>query len=246
MSGNRDTSRELRREWASFGISPDNICWTFRDGVSQVEKGQNVIAKNKISCFADTEVFKFVGHTDQDDSSGFSIARSGGFEEIEKVARKLRAECGYSSEARVDILDIVELKLPILFADFSFVVIEDDLERPDVLALTRVEPLEIVVKDTIYQQAIKESPHARFILAHELGHLILHRNYIHPLADLLLDQARSPDINLESQADWFAEAFLLPSEALSCTAPGDISAQYGVPDSVTRERLRRLGLGSRS
>jgi uncharacterized protein DUF955 len=231
--GNEPTHRGKKAD----GVWRPNFQFSWRD--------EDVIANNDgkyLEGWASVDAFNFAEHLNENGVPDFALAQCGNFREIEKVARKLRVEFGYRNEVKVDILDVVEFKLSTLFPDFSFVVIEDKSEADDVLALTRAEPLEIVLKESIYQQAINEHPQARFILAHELGHLMLHRKYIHPMADILLDDIRSPDSGFEGEADWFAGAFLIPSEVINCMAPKDIATRFGVSESLAQERLRQLNV----
>src|SRR5947209_5741901 len=103
---------------------------------------------------------------------------------IENIARQVRATFDYASAMTVDLIDIVEFALPQIYPEFCFSVIDDQDEPPGVLAFTRVDPPEIAIKESPYKQAVDGHPEARFILAHELGHLVLHRPYLHPRTTL--------------------------------------------------------------
>ena len=84
----------------------------------------------------------------------------------------------------------------------------------------------------------KSSEHARMDAAHELGHLVLHRNM------------RSGDRRSEDEADAFGSAFLMPRESVLRLAPRDPSLRdvvrakryWGVSVAALVYRMNKLGL----
>src|SRR5262249_46855204 len=137
--------------------------------------------------------------------------------------------------------------------DFYLRVVDDDAAcdvdpglSPDVLALARIDPPEIVVRDAIYRAGVDGSDDARLILAHELGHIwLLHgaQAYLstasgRPQQFTNLDRTYSA----EWKADEFAAELMMPGAQCRTMSAVEISDQYGVPLRVAewrRDLLRR-------
>ncbi len=142
----------------------------------------------------------------------------------------------------VDIVDIIEFKLVLRFPDFRLVIARDSEMEEDALA----EPSKgrITVKQSVYIAACDGDTEARFVLAHELGHFLLHREKnvamhkdrrgaVQPIRDMASTES------IEDQADMFARHFLAPPH-LSFryrTAPGRLSEATGVPLRICRGNI---------
>ena len=89
----------------------------------------------------------------------------------------------------------------------------------------------------IWAEAELGEPHARYILAHELGHLVLHDCYVQPFSNLttsIFDQETST----EWQAHTFAECFLiLERDIEEYVSPRWITSACLVEESVVKRRL---------
>ncbi len=133
--------------------------------------------------------------------------------DIARRARKLRSVLGMSDSLYIDIVEILEFRIKEFVPDFKLMVRRDiELEKT---AYTVEDPPRIFVRETIYDAACEGDQECRKILAHELGHLLLHykidgakhkglENYKSPY-----DGMTSLD-SIEDQADIFARNFLVP------------------------------------
>jgi len=138
-----------------------------------------------------------------------------GNKEIKLKADSLRKRI-WGDEIPVDIESIIEIKLKIRITP-----VPGFLKQFGVDALITSNFSEIYVDLDCYENE-KLFHRFRFSLAHELGHYILHENYYRSLnlksTDDILSFYNSDDYNrsnLETQANKFANYFLVPREQLN-------------------------------
>jgi len=101
---------------------------------------------------------------------------------------------------------------------------------------------------------VKDTNQKRFIIAHELGHWVLHENMPVFNCDHSKFKYWSKEISLiEKEANWFASEFLMPQpsfikfcegKSLSINLVSDISKRYKV--SLTATAIRLANCGSKS
>lgn len=133
--------------------------------------------------------------------------------DLAQRAQKYRDKFGISDKLYVDIIEILEFKVHEIVPGFRLMIRRDiELERT---AHTTIEPPRIYVRETIYDAACEGDQECRRILAHELGHLLLHVDFDGPMhRDLLGYSANLLGMNaldsIEDQADIFARNFLIP------------------------------------
>ncbi len=95
----------------------------------------------------------------------------------------------------------------------------------------------------IWEEARIGEPKARFILAHELGHVLLHDHYAQPFTDNLKGSIWMKEESGEWQANTFADYFLVSDSAMERhVTPTSIAIYCNVEKNVA---LRRLGPGFR-
>jgi hypothetical protein len=95
--------------------------------------------------------------------------------DLAAIAATWRDQFELQRSEKIDIIAVLEFKLPRLWPAFHLKVVPDaDLASN---AKASISPPAIVVKKSIYISAADGDPVSRFILAHELGHLILHRKF---------------------------------------------------------------------
>ncbi|MEM7429198.1 MAG: ImmA/IrrE family metallo-endopeptidase [Pseudomonadota bacterium] len=144
-----------------------------------------------------------------------------------------------------NISQILEIELPTVFPSFALVVglhDQDDI----VEAYTSFDPPKIVVREDIYLDCVAHKPRARFTLAHELGHLVLHKNAM-PLHRAPEQYVRAdkilPFASVEWQANAFAAAFLMPAQLVrEFDNPADISEFFQVSHGAAVTRMKTLGI----
>lgn len=104
----------------------------------------------------------------------------------------------------------------LLFADAIFPkIIENDFnlkampvsEMGDYLGISIPSENSILIREDIYNQAEEGNTDAQLVIAHELGHHILHGGIKHPK---LASNSTHPSCCAETQADIFAEELLMP------------------------------------
>lgn|GEM_PF-1382757 len=150
------------------------------------------------------------------------------------AALRYRSEFDIQHVEFVDIMDIIEFKLVQVFPDFRLVIARDSELKEDAFA----EPLKdrITVRESTYIAACNGDFEARFILAHELGHFLLHREkdvimHSDPQGAVQAIREMSAIQSTEAQANMFARHFLAPPH-LSYryrNEPRDLAKATGVP-----------------
>lgn len=143
------------------------------------------------------------------------------------AAQKCREYWGLGKRPIESVARLIE------FAGGVITSLGDISEKVDALSVHRERPI-IVINDS------KNSPRLRFDLAHELGHMVMHKGIESGCKDS------------ESQADQFASYFLLPQEALlGSYRPGNrvswqsisrIKLRWGISMRAIIYRLRQSGL----
>ncbi|MEX1059398.1 MAG: hypothetical protein WED13_00085, partial [Methyloceanibacter sp.] len=97
--------------------------------------------------------------------------------EIEGRATAWRDAFDVSNAWVPDLVDILEFKFPRMFPDFTLVV-RDDREMENAEAYAQSNPPRIVLRESVYRGAGRARPRSRMTLAHELGHLVLHKGVL--------------------------------------------------------------------
>lgn len=132
--------------------------------------------------------------------------------EMAEIADRYRHRFEIQQTACVDIIEILEFRLPEAFPGFRLVI-----RSPEMLsdpAATDFANNCIVVREDIYEAAHNGDALSRFILAHELGHYLLHKGksdvlhktftaYNQPIKNMNASESA------ESQADIFAMHLLI-------------------------------------
>jgi hypothetical protein len=163
--------------------------------------------------------------------------------EVAKRAISYREELGASDDLCVNIIEILEFRIREFLPNFKL-MIRRDLEL-DTTASTMFEPPRIFVRETIYDAACEGDFDARRILAHELGHLLLHSNLGGSMQrDIEGYSQQFPHLSLlesaEAQADSFARHFLITPH-IAYESRDDIRAlsiKTKAPISVARDAVR--------
>jgi Zn-dependent peptidase ImmA (M78 family) len=158
------------------------------------------------------------------------------------VALRYRDEFDMQHVELVDIIDIIEFKLVQKFPDFRLVIVRDAEMKEDAVA----EPLKsrIKVRHSVYIAACDGDFEARFVLAHELGHFLLHREkdvsmHSDPRGAVQAIRGMKATESTEDQADMFARHFLAPPH-LSYRyrhEPARLATTTGVPLRICRGNI---------
>lgn len=164
--------------------------------------------------------------------------------EIEAKADRFRNLIGWLGPIRS--VKIIEFILPRIFDQFDWTAIEDETLGND-LARTWPDQMIMHISDFVYDGACMGDGTCNHILAHELGHLVLHRN-VDPSFALAKETPKYDCIfNSEWQADTFADYFLMPTADVkaTCMSVEDIQKRYCVSKVAAERRYQKL-FGSNS
>jgi hypothetical protein len=157
-------------------------------------------------------------------------------------AMKYRHEFDMAYVELVDIVSILEFRLVERYPKFRLVIRTDSDMRED--AMTEPHLDRITVRRSVYMAACEDDVEARFTLAHELGHFLLHRekNVQMHKDQLGANQNISGMCAIEStedQADMFARHFLAPPHLTfeHKSAPEQLAALAGIPLRIARGNI---------
>ncbi|WP_192178906.1 ImmA/IrrE family metallo-endopeptidase [Mesorhizobium amorphae] len=161
----------------------------------------------------------------------FYVGRALSASALARIADAVRAKFGVADKTWVDVIDIVELELPKIIKEYSFVVKPDkEMTTP---AYTDFNPVSIVVSESVYIAACEGDDRSRMTIAHELGHVLLHSNFFNSKFNMHRSDysekciAQATGIHSsEYQAKRFA-AYIL--------APKSISKHYSDPKKLASD-----------
>lgn len=88
--------------------------------------------------------------------------------------RQLLSVVGAPVKGAIDIVEVTDIHLPQLMDHFCLDIVPDGSIGTD-YARTYSDKNLIQVQDSVYEGALRGNGRDRFTLAHELGHLYLHR-----------------------------------------------------------------------
>lgn len=158
--------------------------------------------------------------------------------EIHQVANWFRSELKIEQQEKIDIVAVIEKILCNLIKFTNFEVC-DKLEMGDAEGLTCPQGTFIKIREDVYDKACRGDGRARFTLAHELGHLILHRNVA--MARAQKSDALPVYQLAEPQANQFAACLLMPMQLiLANDSADDLIERFGVSREAANYRLSKL------
>ena len=161
-------------------------------------------------------------------------------DDIRAEAWKLRVVLGASQAKALPILKILEYGMGRLFPGFNRTIVSKD-EMPGREAVTYPAANEIDIREDTYLLAYYGDPRARFTLAHEIGHLILHTPETITLAREAADN--TTPLRFESaewQADAFAGDFLAPPRLLLGLSVDEIAEQFNISRKAAQIQFDHL------
>lgn len=165
-------------------------------------------------------------------------------QDIAKIAMswwEVATRNGYSFDICKFVTDVLKKQLRGKGTlQIKFYGIEDLPER----ACVTFNPLTLHIVETIWNDAHLGKPYARFIVAHEVGHMVLHDEFAVAFSDDKAAQLNyvQDEESGEWQANTFADHFLVPDHVARKLKARDIIAGLCVvDDSVAERRLRDLG-----
>ncbi len=153
--------------------------------------------------------------------------------EIRVAAERLRAVLYDGGHKYIDIIDLIERRMPLLFESFRYEVVEE-CELPDREAELNPYEFCLRVREEVYEKAFAHDGHCRFTLAHELGHFFLHRNQTLAFGRTSENGEIPLYRNSEWQADTFARHLLVPLALARDMTVAGIAAVFEVSLEVAK------------
>ena len=153
-------------------------------------------------------------------------------EQIRRKALDLRRLYNIA-DGYVDVTDLIELCMS--QSRFRFHIVNDE-ELPGIAAFSSPQDHYMEIAESIYNKAYNNDPKARFIIAHEIGHI--HIGHSTPLQWATTENiCRHPLDDSEYQADIYAVELLLPiTGVIKCKNPRHVSEKYVVEQTVAFDR----------
>lgn len=160
------------------------------------------------------------------------------WDNIAQVTETLRGQFGLTHEPNFPVMDFVERVLDHKLGWLTFLVGDDD-EMEGAEGLTPPDGSYIMIRDDVYAAAGKREGRARFTVAHELGHWILHTNV--PFARVSADVRVKPYRLSEPQANQFAAELLMPRDFFTpADSVEEVVRRHGVSHEAAEWRLKFL------
>lgn len=156
--------------------------------------------------------------------------------DIRHMAQIVRAIAGNSENLFFDIVHFLEVTLPRIDEDFSFVVKTEE-EMGECHGLTYPDRNEIQIREDVYQRACDESGRDRLTMAHELFHLIQHTS--DNISFARCEGKTKTYMDPEWQADAFGGELLMPYNLIEGMTAQEISQKCKVSLSAARCQMRK-------
>ncbi|KQS19247.1 hypothetical protein ASF99_05000 [Exiguobacterium sp. Leaf187] len=138
-----------------------------------------------------------------------------------------------SDEENIDIFNLIEVGLSEAFEDFSYLIVPEHKMYEYALFLPELNELRI--REDVYEAALNGNPRHRFTLAHEIGHVCLHRG-IKRLArggaPVSIPAFKDP----EWQANEFAGELLAPTHLIGNLSQTEIMLKFNLSREAAKHR----------
>jgi hypothetical protein len=162
---------------------------------------------------------------------------------IGQIATERRAAMGHRNSPSFNITDCVERMKSDWRKKGKFCVKFFDAAVDQKPAYVTFNPPTMHIDREVWKLAKLGEPEARFIVAHELGHLFLHDHHAKAFSELPSERIKyaENENSAEWQADTFAEHFLLPDHLVEAFYDArDLAASCNVSESLARKRLEAI------
>jgi Zn-dependent peptidase ImmA (M78 family) len=158
--------------------------------------------------------------------------------QIRQFATKVRIGLGLEKVAYVRVEELLEFILPKAIPSFTFDIREAN-EMRDNHGLTNVDEKVIILREDVYDGALRGVGRDRMTVAHELGHLLLHGR------DRIFHRRAVGPPKAYRDPEWQAKAFageFLVSELFVNDFPSvyEVAQGFGVSEDAARFQVRQL------
>lgn len=158
---------------------------------------------------------------------------------LRKEAYILRMRFGLDKVKKFPVMEFLELAMPQIDEEFMLVPVEDDELKGRAAETIPTEHV-IRVKQSVYDAACQGSYWARTVMAHELGHYMLHGEETVAYAHAALGERIPDEINAERQADIFAAELLALVHLVDETSDYLVSKHFGITLGMARSQMNQL------
>lgn len=173
------------------------------------------------------------------------------FEAIERAIRSLFRRVGATYGQEIDILKFVECYFSRIYPHFALLPVTKASLPDRNIAITRFkEGFFIKVREDIYINASESDARARYVIAHEFAHMMLHRALPKSLMDgkqerMLLCNLENHSVEL--QADRGAICLLAPRNMCAGTRDAlEIQRICNIPAELAKLAAREYGISQKS
>lgn len=161
-------------------------------------------------------------------------------EDIAKSAFAWRAAAGNENRADFNIVDFVEGVLAKKIKGKGPLHLElFDMQQGGEPAFVTFQPLTLHIDRQVWELAKMGDPECRFIVAHEVGHLILHDHHAKAFSNdgRVNIKFATQECSAEWQANTFASYFLLPDQiVLAHSDANDLARSCSVTRQLANDR----------
>lgn len=158
-------------------------------------------------------------------------------QEIRNIAKGLREGLRTFNLRPFPIVQILEVGLRVVNDDFLLDIVPDN-KLKDVYAKTYPEQHKIVLRQSVYDGACAGDGFYRMVLAHELGHYILHKKQTICYAKSASKERMPKEYSVEWQAEVFAYELMMPFDIVKRVRNGkELARQGGVSIGEANKRI---------
>lgn len=135
-----------------------------------------------------------------------------------------------------DIVRVLENAIPIAFPEFELIVKQNE-DLPNEQAISFPDEKRIFVREDVYNAAVSGNGRARFTMAHELGHIVLHAGIPAMYARSKKGSELRPYEDSEWQANVFGGEILAPTHIIKDMSVFEIMHECGVSYTAANIQL---------
>jgi len=158
---------------------------------------------------------------------------------IDDLADNLRAKYDLAGKQYFPIVEVLELVMSNKFRMFDIEIVSRE-DMPEEYATTSQTGRLMRIREDTYRKACSGNGRARFTLAHELGHIIMHCCGVEVFA-LASGEHVEPYRHSEKQANYFAASILMPKRFFTANDTVElIVRRHGVSREAALNRLKYL------
>lgn len=156
---------------------------------------------------------------------------------IRDVTSTLRKKLGLQDSFDFPVIEFLEKIMPLLFPGFNYEYVEK-AKMGKVEGLTIPETNTIRIREDVYESALRCEGRARFTIAHEIGHYIMHKNQFPSFARV--HESLPPYEDAEWQANTFAGELLMPYHLVSGKVAHEVVELCGVSFTAADYHLSKI------